>query len=86
MKDLTQLVSVGGAFGGSSIQEAKVSNSSDGTFTVDLTNEGLNYRVQSAVSAVDSKWSAAASTNSATTEPLIQRQASIASWCRSGSR
>lgn len=73
LKDLTQLVSVGGAFGGSSIQEAKVSNSSDGTFTVDLTNEGLNYRVQSAVSQsievvrrrVDEL---------GTTEPLIQRQ------------
>ncbi|WP_137158111.1 protein translocase subunit SecDF [Rhizobium sp. FKL33] len=72
LKDLTLPVSVGG-FGGSSIQEARVSNTADGTFTVELTDEGLNYRVQSAVSQsievvrrrVDEL---------GTTEPLIQRQ------------
>jgi SecD/SecF fusion protein len=72
LKDLTQLVSVGG-FAGSSIQEATVNNTADGTFEVNLTDEGLNYRIQSAVSQsievvrrrVDEL---------GTTEPLIQRQ------------
>ncbi|MBB1247954.1 protein translocase subunit SecDF [Rhizobium sp. G21] len=72
LKDLTQLVSVGG-FAGSSIQEATVSNAADGSFEVNLTDEGLNYRIQSAVSQsievvrrrVDEL---------GTTEPLIQRQ------------
>jgi SecD/SecF fusion protein len=72
LKDLTQLVSVGG-FGGSSIQEATVSNTADGSFEVNLTDDGLNYRIQSAVSQsievvrrrVDEL---------GTTEPLIQRQ------------
>jgi SecD/SecF fusion protein len=72
LKDITQLVSVGG-FTGGTIQEATMSNTADGAFQIDLTDKGINYRVQSAVSQsievvrrrVDEL---------GTTEPLIQRQ------------
>ena len=72
LKDVTQLVSVGG-FAGGTIQEATMSNTSDGAFEINLTDAGINYRVQSAVSQsievvrrrVDEL---------GTTEPLIQRQ------------
>ncbi|MBL0374878.1 protein translocase subunit SecDF [Rhizobium sp. KVB221] len=74
LKDLTALVSLGGLSGGS-IQEATLSNTDDGAFELDLTDQGINYRVQSAVSQsievvrrrVDEL---------GTTEPLIQRQGS----------
>jgi SecD/SecF fusion protein len=74
LKDLTALVSTGGLTGGT-LQEATLSSSSDGAFEIDLTDQGINYRVQSAVSQsievvrrrVDEL---------GTTEPLIQRQGS----------
>ncbi|MDB5523859.1 MAG: secD [Rhizobium sp.] len=74
LKDMTGLVSVGGLTGGT-VQEATLSNTSDGAFEIDLTDQGINYRVQSAVSQsievvrrrVDEL---------GTTEPLIQRQGS----------
>jgi SecD/SecF fusion protein len=74
LKDLTALVSTGGLTGGT-LQEATMSSTSDGAFEINLTDQGINYRVQSAVSQsievvrrrVDEL---------GTTEPLIQRQGS----------
>jgi SecD/SecF fusion protein len=74
LKDMTALVSLGGLTGGT-IQEAEMSSTADGAFELDLTDQGINYRVQSAVSQsievvrrrVDEL---------GTTEPMIQRQGS----------
>jgi SecD/SecF fusion protein len=72
LREMTGLVNVGGLTG-STIQEATMSNTPEGAFEIDLTDQGIDYRVQSAVSQsievvrrrVDEL---------GTTEPLIQRQ------------
>jgi SecD/SecF fusion protein len=72
LKDVTQLVSTGG-FAGSSIQEATMSNSDDGAFEINLTDQGITYRVQSAV-AQSIEVVRRRVDELGTTEPLIQRQ------------
>jgi SecD/SecF fusion protein len=72
LKDVTQLVSIGG-FAGGSIQEATISTSNDGAFEITLTDQGINYRVQSAV-AQSIEVVRRRVDELGTTEPLIQRQ------------
>ncbi|MBB4064974.1 protein translocase subunit SecDF [Gellertiella hungarica] len=72
LKPLTALVSVGGLTGGS-IQEATLEEGQDGLLKINITDDGINYRITSAVTQsievvrrrVDEL---------GTTEPLIQRQ------------
>lgn len=72
LKPLTALISVGGLTGGS-LQEATIEDGGDGLLKLNITDEGINYRISSAVTQsievvrrrVDEL---------GTTEPLIQRQ------------
>jgi SecD/SecF fusion protein len=74
LKDVTQLVSTGG-FAGTSIQEATMSQTADGAFEIDLSDAGIEYRVQSAV-AQSIEVVRRRVDELGTTEPLIQRQGS----------
>jgi len=72
LKDVTQLTPVGG-FTGGTIQEATMTNTDDGAFEINLTDQGINYRVQSAV-AQSIEVVRRRIDELGTTEPLIQRQ------------
>lgn len=72
LKDVTQLTPIGG-FTGGTIQEATLTNTDDGVFTIGLSDQGINYRVQSAV-AQSIEVVRRRIDELGTTEPLIQRQ------------